>query len=67
MVQKCWNKGPLGPSIPWGCFVLAYFNETNETVEKLKKAFNARVVKVDEVKADLDDVPFKYALLWCWS
>jgi len=67
LVQRCWSKGPLGPTIAWGCFVLYFFNEENEEVRELKRAFGARVVKTTELAVDLDEVPFEKALLWCWS
>ncbi len=70
MVQKCWNKGPLGPSIAWGSFVLLYTNDPNseEVKEVLEKFSNAKVVRVEEVKADPDarELPFKYAVVWSW-
>ncbi|UXD22262.1 hypothetical protein IPA_03015 [Ignicoccus pacificus DSM 13166] len=70
MVQRCWNKGPLGPSIGWGSFVLYYFNDPNDkNVKYLKEKFkSAKIVKVEDVKTDPDskEVPFKYALVWSW-
>ncbi len=67
MTQRCWNKGPLGPSVAWGCFVLAYFDEEDETVKFLKELFGGTVVRASEVKVDMDYVEHEYALLWCWD
>ena len=71
MVQKCWNKGPLGPSIPWGSFVLLYTNDpSSEDVKRIKEVFKgAKVVPTSEVKVDPEarEVPFDYAVVWSWT
>ncbi|NPA85143.1 MAG: hypothetical protein GXO07_03960 [Crenarchaeota archaeon] len=66
MVQRCWNKGPLGPSIGWGCFVLAYFDEEDEVVMKMKERFGGEVVEAEK-SPDPDEVRHGKALVWCWS
>lgn len=70
MVQKCWNKGPLGPSIAWGSFVLLYTNEPeSEDVRRLKEIFKtAKVVPTESLSVDPDskELPYKYALVWSW-
>ncbi|ALU12277.1 hypothetical protein EYM_02035 [Ignicoccus islandicus DSM 13165] len=70
MVQRCWNKGPLGPSIPWGGFVLLYTNDPSDPLAlELIEAFGAKIVEVSEVVSldpDAVNLPFKYAVVWKW-
>ena len=66
MVQTCWNKGPLGPTVRSGCFVLAFFNEEDEVVKELKERFGAAVASARD-SPDLDDIPYERALVWCWD
>ena len=69
MVQRCWNKGPLGPSIPWGGFVLLYANDPNDPeAVKFLEEFGAEVIEIEGVHLDPDapDLPFKYAVVWKW-
>ncbi len=69
LVQRCWNKGPLGPSISWGTFVLLYTNDPESpSVKELIETFGAQLVRIEEVVVDPDavDLPFKYAVVWKW-
>ncbi len=67
--MKCWHKGPLGPTIMNGCYVLAYVDDEDE-FESLREAFKAKLMRAEEVLA-LDpealDVGKSFALVWCWS
>ncbi|ABU82016.1 hypothetical protein Igni_0834 [Ignicoccus hospitalis KIN4/I] len=65
MVQRCWNKGPLGPTVATGCFVLYYFNERDGVAEALARAFGGKVVDAREAP-DPDEVVHEKALVWCW-
>ncbi len=66
MVQTCWNKGPLGPTVRSGCFVLAFFDEEDEVVRELKERFGAAVVSARS-SPDPDEVLHEKALVWCWD